>query len=299
MQQKISTAILNSNQPLNRQIIRIDDPHMRLHVYWIFLRSGRSDILLSERNKHSFYELQLMLEGYIRQSAEVGGSLQLYTVEQGNFMIVPPNHYHQVIEASQTGIRFSVAFQIESTDPYVLSALEEIRRIAVFPAPEAADTYVELMLAASRGGSPWAAREISNLLQCLLLRLMNSVLPEGGPIAQRDIKPGRAAQMMAEIQTYIADHIGDGITVEDVAASLNRSSRQLNRICRSQSGKTLNQLIGAEKLNFIKELIGTSTLSFAEIAAMSGFSSEYALNRFFKYAEGYTLGQYRRLATLS
>ena len=58
-----------------------------------------------------------------------------------------------------------------------------------------------------------------------------------------------------------------------MAASLGRSSRHLNRICRSQCGKSLNQLIGAEKLNYIKELIGTSDLSFAEIASMSGFQA--------------------------
>ena len=51
MRQEISKSILNSTQPLNRQIIRIDDPHMRLNVYWIFLRSGGRDILRSERNR--------------------------------------------------------------------------------------------------------------------------------------------------------------------------------------------------------------------------------------------------------
>ena len=299
MRQEISKSILNSTQPLNRQIIRIDDPHMRLNVYWIFLRSGGRDILRSERNKHSFYELQLVLEGFIRQSTEVGGETRPYTLEKGFFMIMPPNHYHQILETSPTGARFNVAFQIESTDPYVLAALEKIQEISVFPAPEDISTYVDLMLAVSSGNSPWISRELSNLLQCLLLRLMSAILPDTESVTQRDIKPGGSARMMAEIQNYIAGHIGDGITVEAVAASLGRSSRHLNRICRSQCGKSLNQLIGAEKLNYIKELIGTSDLSFAEIASMSGFSSEYALNRFFKYAEGYTLGQYRRLATLS
>lgn len=52
-------------------------------------------------------------------------------------------------------------------------------------------------------------------------------------------------------------------------------------------------------IGYIKELIGNSGLSFTEIAAVTDFSSEYALNRFFKYNEGYTLGQYRRLVTLS
>lgn len=299
MQQKISTSILNSTQPLNRQIIRIDDPHMRLNVYWIFFRSGGQDILRSERNKHSFYELQLMLEGFIRQSTEIGDETKVYTLEKGCFMIMPPNHYHQILETSPVGTRFNVAFQIESSDPYILASMEAINRIAVFSVQEDIFTYVDLMLSVSQGNSPWSSRELSNLLQCLLLQLLYTVLPDTEPKEQRDVKPGGSAHMMAEIQNYIADHIGDGITVETVAASLGRSSRHLNRICRRQCGKSLNQLIGAEKLNYIKELIGTSDLSFSEIASMSGFSSEYALNRFFKYAEGYTLGQYRRLATLS
>lgn len=299
MQQKISTSILNSTQPLNRQIIRINDPHMRLNVYWIFLRSGGEDILRSERNKHSFYELQLMLEGFIRQSTETADEAKTYTLEKGSFMIMPPNHYHQILETSPVGARFNVAFQIESSDPYILEALDAINRIAVFHAQEDVFTYVDLMLSVSRSNSPWSSRELSNLLQCLLLRLLYAALPDTKPLAQRDIKPGGSARIMAEIQDYIANHIGDGITVEAVAASLGLSSRHLNRICRRQCGRSLNQLISAEKLNYVKELIGTSDLSFSEIASMSGFSNEYALNRFFKRAEGYTLGQYRRLATLS
>ena len=197
------------------------------------------------------------------------------------------------------GVRFSAAFQIGSTAPYALAALEEIHRTAVFTALESAGAYIQLMKQVSGGSAPWASREISNQLQCRLLQLMAAVLAVSAPITQRDMKPGRSARMVREVQKFIAEHIADGITVEDVAASLGRSSRQLNWICRSQSGKTRNQLIGAEKINYIKELIGTSSLSFVEIASMSVFSSEYALNRFFKYAEGYTLGQHRRLATLS
>ena len=44
-----------------------------------------------------------------------------------------------------------------------------------------------------------------------------------------------------------------------------------------------------------------NTLNYIELDWQNAgtFSNEYALNRFFKYAEGYTLGQYRKLAMLS
>lgn len=299
MQQKISNSILKSDQPINRQIIKIDDTYMKLSVYWIFLRTGKSEILLSERNKHSFYELQFMIDGHICQMTERDGQELLYTIGDGEFMIMPPMHYHQALDSSEEGARFSVAFQIECKDPFIQAALDQCRQIKVFKAPEISRTYVSLMLETSRKESPWASREVSNLLQCLLLRLFTVMLPTDELTVERNIKPVRSASMMAEIQKYITDHISDGITVEDVAAHLGRSARHLNRICHSYTDKTLNQLIGEEKLKYIKELIGTSELSFAEIADMAGFSSEYALNRFFKYAEGYTLGQYRKLATLS
>lgn len=299
VEQKISHAILNSSQPLNRLIIRVNDPDMRLHVYWIFLRSGHSDILLSERNRHSFYELQLMLDGFIRQKIETEYDVQYFTVEAGQFMIAPPEHYHQVTDSSEVGTRFSVAFQIESTDPYIQVVLEEIRHLRVFSMPENSITYIQLMESIASGDSPWGSKEISILLQCLLLHLFTSILPNRDIAAQRGIKPNHSALIVAEVQRYIVEHIADDITVENIAAKLGKSSRQLNRICRKQVNKTLNQLISAEKLTYIKELIGTSNLSFSEIASMVGFSSEYALNRFFKYAEGYTLSQYRRLAMLN
>lgn len=52
MNQEISRSILNSHQPMNRQIIKIEDPYMKLDVYWIFFRAGGRDILLSKKNKH-------------------------------------------------------------------------------------------------------------------------------------------------------------------------------------------------------------------------------------------------------
>ena len=147
--------------------------------------------------------------------------------------------------------------------------------------------------------SPWASKEVSNLLQCLLLQLFIAVLPDDVRGIQRDVKPDSAAGMMLEIQKYIEEHISEGISVSKVASHFGRSSRQLNRICNSQRGMPLNRISGEEKLKYIKDLIGTSALSFTEIAELCGFSNEYALNRFFKYAEGYTLGQYRKLAMLS
>ena len=299
MNQEISRSILNSHQPMNRQIIKIEDPYMKLDVYWIFFRAGGRDILLSKKNKHTFYELQLMLDGFICQTVEKENKIFTTTIEAGNFMIIPPNHYHQVTEASDSGTRFSVAFQIESQDTYILAAIEQIKKILVFPFPEAASSYIQPMREVFKKTSPWASKEVSNLLQCLLLQLFIAVLPDDVRGIQRDVKPDSAAGMMLEIQKYIEEHISEGISVSKVASHFGRSSRQLNRICNSQRGMPLNRIIGEEKLKYIKDLIGTSALSFTEIAELCGFSNEYALNRFFKYAEGYTLGQYRKLAMLS
>ena len=56
---------------------------------------------------------------------------------------------------------------------------------------------------------------------------------------------------------------------------------------------------GLDEFLVIDRMDTAVCISATEIAAVTGFSSEYALNRFFKYNEGYTLGQYRRLVTLS
>ena len=132
----------------------------------------------------------------------------------------------------------------------------------------------------------------------MIFQLFDVIFPKDETVVERDIKPTKSMYVMEEINKYIANYIRDGITVEDVAVSMSLSSRQLNRICHKHAGKSLNKLINDEKLKFIKELIATTTLSFADIAHVAGFSSEYALNRFFKYAEGYTLGQYKKLAKL-
>ena len=54
-------------------------------------------------------------------------------------------------------------------------------------------------------------------------------------------------------------------------------------------------MINREKLLYIKRLL-RSEMPLETVAQMTGFSSEYTLNRFFKRHEGMSLGAWRRSA---
>ena len=90
----------------------------------------------------------------------------------------------------------------------------------MFPFPEAASSYIQLMREVFKKTSPWASKEVSNLLQCLLLQLFIAVLPDDVRGIQRDVKPDSAAGMMLEIQKYIEEHISEGISVQKSQAIL-------------------------------------------------------------------------------
>ena len=93
--------------------------------------------------------------------------------------------------------------------------------------------------------------------------------------------------------------MGSGfVTVSELADRLHISVRQLDRLCVQTLEKTPKEFIDGERLKYIKKMLSLTECSLAEIAVMSGFSSEYALIRFFKQKEGYTPGECRKYTTM-
>ena len=185
-----------------------------------FFRAGEGIFFSQRKNKHTFYELQLMLDGFICQTVEKENKIFTTTIEAGNFMIIPPNHYHQVTEASDSGTPFQCCISdrksghlytgCDRANQENFSVSFSGSRFFIYPADE-------------RGlqkTSPWASKEVSNLLQCLLLQLFIAVLPDDVRGIQRDVKPDSAAGMMLEIQKYIEEHISEGISFQKSQAIL-------------------------------------------------------------------------------
>lgn len=69
-------------------------------IFWARIVSSERESLFTQYTKHTFYEIQYALSGRIGMAVGKDGFIN---VEQGRFLIIPPDVYHQVIEADAVG----------------------------------------------------------------------------------------------------------------------------------------------------------------------------------------------------
>ena len=95
---------------------------------------------------------------------------------------------------------------------------------------------------------------------------------------------------------YLRDHYTEGITLNDVAAALNYSPRQCQRLMQDSLGVGFTEFILAHQIQLAKQLLLSSDASLEEIAEQAGFKSSKALSQQFKAMTGVTPFIFRKNA---
>lgn len=93
--------------------------------------------------------------------------------------------------------------------------------------------------------------------------------------------------------TYIREHTNESISIEDAAASVNRSSSYMMKHFKNELGINMGAYIMRCKLEEAKSLLTYSEKSLAEISSYLCFSSQSYFQNVFKKQYGVTPLQYR------
>ena len=104
-------------------------------------------------------------------------------------------------------------------------------------------------------------------------------------------------KVTAEAIRFVREHACDGITIEDVLASLPLLShsaleRQFNKLL----GRTPKAEVMRVQLDRVKELLTESDFTLKEIAAKAGFRYPEYMSALFKEKTGQTPGHFRQQA---
>ena len=95
-----------------------------------------------------------------------------------------------------------------------------------------------------------------------------------------------------KIKKYLRLSIGRTISITDVANHFGFSTDHVNRIFNRDEHVSIKVYINQLKVQRIEEYLSSTNTPFAVIAQQLGFSSVYALSRFYKYHTGKTLTEY-------
>ncbi|MEU4196384.1 helix-turn-helix domain-containing protein [Kribbella sp. NPDC026611] len=93
--------------------------------------------------------------------------------------------------------------------------------------------------------------------------------------------PGPECGSLEATMRWIRDHLGDPITLADMAAHAAVSPRTLNRKFREQTGTTPLQWLLRQRLHHAQELLETTTMPIEEIAHHCGFGTSINMRQHF------------------
>ena len=105
--------------------------------------------------------------------------------------------------------------------------------------------------------------------------------------------PGQA-DTLAALQRYVADHLTESITVDDLAAAAHLSPRQLTRLCRRAWGTSPMRYVIAQRLGRACALLTETNLPVGRVAEAAGFSDPYHFSHLFRRHMGESPRDHRR-----
>ena len=277
---------------LDRYHLTVSNHGLAATVFWARVVSSETESLLTGYTKHTFFEVQYALEGRIVITV---GDNHRFTLDESDFIVIPPDTYHQIVDGDEEGARFIMAFSLEAESPNVLPVLVHAGAVPHRESP-ALRALLTLILEQAQAATPFGEPALSCLIEAFLWELLYILSPTEAPRTPRAAKKTESGERIQTIRDYIRSYHGVGISVSGLSRHFGIGERHLNRVFHAEAGHSVRDEINYEKLRHIEEMVAATPLSLGEISALCGFSDEYAMNKFFKRYNKTSLSEYRHTA---
>lgn len=109
---------------------------------------------------------------------------------------------------------------------------------------------------------------------------------------QRSITGNPASIWEYRIKQYITRHIHKEITLDEIAAALDKTPNYLNSVFRRATGTSIHRYINNEKVQLIADLMENRSMSFKAACASVGIADVSYGYRLFKKHMGVTMSSY-------
>lgn len=280
-------------KPINLYDIAISNEFMDGRVFWARTVSSENESLFTQYTKHTFYEIQYALEGHIGMT--INRSESLYVAES-DFVVIPPDTYHQVVDADSRGARFIMAFSVSFKDEKMNGILHSLNTIFPYKETKIMRSILSAINEKSKKSGRVSKRIVSSLLESFLLEVFDTLRDTDTYKKLSEDEIYDTTRRVEAMFGFIKNSNGIGISVSDIAERFSMSERHVGRLFQNVLGKNPRDVINHEKLKKIEEYVISTELSFSEISELCGFSDEYAMNKFFKRYNLTNLSDFKRIA---
>lgn len=195
---------------------------------------------------------------------------------------------------SQTLYTFNrKAILLYGSEPALLEELCTVGRKILEPVKSDSSTQG---LCEKSDSNPAVLQYVKISLEQFLIKLycrlnhIESLQDEAAKANRTNYEKGIAAQA----EQFMSEHLGQKLTIRDIAANLKVNATTLRMTYKKETGKSLMRGFADMKMTEAKRLICDTSLNFTQIGERLGFLSLYHFSRFFKEREGITLSDYSR-----
>ena len=106
------------------------------------------------------------------------------------------------------------------------------------------------------------------------------------------MRGGLAEEQQRRLRNYIRDHLGEDLSLSELANLIGRSPRQFSSLFKRSFGTTPHQYLLEARLSEGARLLGQGGTDIAEVAFSLGFCSQSHFASAFRRAYAMTPGQY-------
>ena len=277
---------------LSQQNLSLCTDLMQCKIHWCHFLWPKEEIKHNRFHQHTVNELHYTVRGIktFRFQDE-----NVLNVADGQYLIVPAGCSHALNCDNPDTLALTIGFTVESNSLPLRQVLDACQRSKKRITENVViSSIVDTLITQTYTGN--------DILRSSAAYLVNAIIWEGLKDASLVYPCGEvfgkcvstADPRSNAISAYISEHKFESIRADDVANHIGLQLRQANRICLQHFGCSITALIKSSRIESIKTLLETTDYSLAQIAEISGFSSEYSLIRHFHSFTGITPGDYRK-----
>lgn len=139
-----------------------------------------------------------------------------------------------------------------------------------------------------------AEQLICGHLEWLLISMIRSGVdaPAQDSVSAEQLEEALETRIMTELKSYVNAHLGDMITIEELARHVHYSRTYITVQFKAATGMSIMDYVEQQRINRAKELLLQGNRSVTQIADELGYSSIQYFSRRFRKAVGCAPSQY-------
>lgn len=285
--------INNAGQKLSAIDLAFKLDKFCIDVNW-FRAYESIDVPIDNWHYHSDLEIHFIFKGCVHFLLEA----DLVSVGKGEAIFIPAKCRHRLWNGTpEFSIRHVISFSLcsksDDEDAQALIQALSFENYHCLAISEEMEALLYCCLHEAEQQNAWFKEKIQGYLISLIIELARATsCAETINCSTKEKTPYNQLRYRKAI-AFMEMNLEKMLKVEEIAAHLSISTKQLQRIFRAESNRSVNQTLQDMRLKHAKLLLKDTTFSISQISQIMGFSSEQSFSRFFKRGEGQLPSDFR------